>query len=336
MEQSKTAPTDAQQWIDPTIPVSPENQMTVADTLGLPQNLRVGRGEGDAEYFDRGWKAIASKEVTDKNGRVVTAVTIEKTIRKDDGSDEIIQKVRSRETLLGWQTEERSPQNMQRVGHAAAIELVALNPITTQSEYLENESRLNQRQQLVFAPFEKAAPTEVNETDYDKLFTNDYDATNNSVESAATRTPNKLGSREPSAEYEEVSAGVLNNVADITIKKIIAHHSPAAKSSLDLVKTVQNNAALRYDLATYFLGKIERLVDEMPDRIKANKQKKTDFAGYGDQAMTSREYATLLAISMLDGSFKPDAGATDDRIVTNEQGKVIRGQHRDAAYTLLS
>ncbi|MBC7746562.1 hypothetical protein H7Y40_01115 [Pedobacter sp.] len=50
--------------------------------------------------------------------------------------------------------------------------------------------------------------------------------------------------------------------------------------------------------------------------------------------MTSREYASLLALSMLDGTFKA-ARAAHDPIFIGKSGVVELGQHRYAAHLLL-
>ena len=55
--------------------------------------------------------------------------------------------------------------------------------------------------------------------------------------------------------------------------------------------------------------------------------------GYPDK-MTSPEYAAVLALSMIDGSFDPDL---EDRMEsgTRKDGTPIYGQHREAVWTIL-
>ena len=72
----------------------------------------------------------------------------------------------------------------------------------------------------------------------------------------------------------------------------------------------------------------------LPDRLIRNQQKRPGYRGYDAVPdLSGREYATLLALSMLDGTFKPSR--TGDAIEVSKYGDVLQGQHRYAALKLL-
>src|SRR3989344_3850521 len=119
---------------------------------------------------------------------------------------------------------------------------------------------------------------------------------------------------------------------DPKIKGIIDHYAPNAKTAEQKVLAVQQSPQLRQKLAGYFLDKAETIKDRLPDRVADNKAYKLLGTGYKD--MRPREYASLLSISKLDGTFKEDQ-AIYDPISSSKRGKVVAGQHRAASEELL-
>ena len=100
---------------------------------------------------------------------------------------------------------------------------------------------------------------------------------------------------------------------------------------------MRNNKDLRIEVGVYLLAKIDRLFHQMPERIQDDTEKKPSTEGYNHiPVMTSREYATLLAISMLDGTFDDKRVGGDTIEYREGTDKVILGQHRAAAQKLIS
>src|SRR5206468_3574571 len=81
---------------------------------------------------------------------------------------------------------------------------------------------------------------------------------------------------------------------------------------------------------SYFESELERRRSEMPHRIAENGSKSVK-GGYVED-LSSREYASHLALSKLDGSFQPDKG---DPIEVYNDGRINGGMHRAAADKLL-
>jgi hypothetical protein len=130
----------------------------------------------------------------------------------------------------------------------------------------------------------------------------------------------------------------LAGTKDAVIHEIIENYresSVTPKSDLDLVDSIRADADLRYELGDYLYNeKLYRRLHMMPNRVKANSEKNIKNRGYdGRKRFTSQEYAVLLALSMLDGTFQ-DPGT--DRIELAANGQVKSGQHRAAAEELLS
>jgi hypothetical protein len=74
---------------------------------------------------------------------------------------------------------------------------------------------------------------------------------------------------------------------------------------------------------------------QMPSRIARDSQKNPNHPGYsGVGHLSSREYACMLAMSMLDGTFDISS-ARGDEITASSRNRDGVGQHRTAAKTLL-
>lgn len=106
--------------------------------------------------------------------------------------------------------------------------------------------------------------------------------------------------------------------------------------TVGLVDYIRENAAVRMKLGKLFLTRVDRLAvaGQVGDRIINNDEKSPPYPGY-KQKMSARQYAALLAVSMLDGTFDNRKEKPGEDIQMDAAGKVIRAQHRDAAYKVL-
>ncbi len=105
------------------------------------------------------------------------------------------------------------------------------------------------------------------------------------------------------------------------------------------VDMVREDPSLRYEIGAYFTKKLDTLLNEnvhaFGRRLYLNSDKSPDSRRFLPvQNMKSREYAALLALSMIDGSFNKGRITSTDEIAKNSRGEMI-GQHRHAAQTLL-
>lgn len=102
-----------------------------------------------------------------------------------------------------------------------------------------------------------------------------------------------------------------------------------------MVDLIRTDKTIRLRLAEYLSKKLDAVpLLRLPERVATNSSgnlKNPNSPGY--EKMTSREYATLLALAMIDGTFK-NASAQYDKITTKD-GYVTTGQHRAAAQLIL-
>lgn len=149
------------------------------------------------------------------------------------------------------------------------------------------------------------------------------------------RFGNSLDTRlEITPESEEAAAWAFRFTGDQKIKEMIRDYAGDKWREEEMPSVVRGNDDLRTELGLYLLSKFDDFETElhMPERVANNSTKNTSHRGY-ERDLTSREYAALLAVSMLDGTFDPGR-ATHDPIEL-EDGQAIRGQHRYAAALLL-
>lgn len=113
----------------------------------------------------------------------------------------------------------------------------------------------------------------------------------------------------------------LKGLAGTNIKSIIDEYAPYdVETGFDgfkkTINEIRKNHLLRCRLLEFFGRKLEVMRHGYPDK------------------MTSPEYAAVLALSMIDGSFDPDL---EDRMEsgTRKDGTPIYGQHREAVWTIL-
>lgn len=219
-------------------------------------------------------------------------------------------------------------------------------PVPPQAEAfdLPNPEALNARAEVIFSPYAPdalggGAKSPEGEQNYDFLFS-DEDLTQKKVEDAAVRSPEGRGVVTPSSM--EYSAAILKRFdsepqLDAKIKQIIGKHNGSNElGSKNTITAIRENKPLRVELGSYFLSKLEAMHDALPDRVKKNGQKSSDTPGYRDiPGLRSREYASLLALAQLDGTFDPDKVQEGDTTRIDENGNVIDGQHRAATDMLL-
>jgi hypothetical protein len=108
------------------------------------------------------------------------------------------------------------------------------------------------------------------------------------------------------------------------------------------INEIRRNRQLRCRLLEFFEKKLEAIRRLSPyslsERVYYNdlgNLKHPNHPGYPDK-MTSSEYAVVLALSMIDGSFDPDSDSKD-QVKSGEykDGTPMCGQHREAARKIL-
>lgn len=103
----------------------------------------------------------------------------------------------------------------------------------------------------------------------------------------------------------------------------------------DLPRMLRENPDMRTEVGAYLLEKIA-VMHNLPDRVASNLQgdaKSPNHGGY-DRNYAGQVYAVILALAMLDGTFKW-AENDSDSVEKNEYGDVTLGKHRYAAYMVL-
>jgi hypothetical protein len=124
--------------------------------------------------------------------------------------------------------------------------------------------------------------------------------------------------------------------SDENIRMILGSGDSLASSETDVASMLRLDQELRVELGSYLLAKLAAL-PELPERVSRNDPKNTknpNFPGYTDLSLSSHEYVAVLALSMLDATFKADYSSFDT-IDINQAGEVTTGQHRYAAHQLL-
>ena len=113
------------------------------------------------------------------------------------------------------------------------------------------------------------------------------------------------------------------------------HHEQGSEL-IDLVEAIRTDAGVRQVLGAHFLDLVKRLPPELsPRRVRSDGEKAGHYTGTRGK-MNSTEYAALLALRMLDGSYD-DEGDTSgaDAIERDARGVATIGQHRQAAMQVL-
>lgn len=124
--------------------------------------------------------------------------------------------------------------------------------------------------------------------------------------------------------------------ADPELRRILIDGTPGVKTQPELAHALRTNQQLRTAVGEHILQRIDGMLNVMPNRIFRNTEKTSAHKGYtAELKLTSREYAALLALSMLDGTFKESqtSKATDTYDPQTDKGN---GQHRYAARMALT
>lgn len=128
----------------------------------------------------------------------------------------------------------------------------------------------------------------------------------------------------------EADAAYAYRFVDGDIKDMIApFKNDAFWKEEHMPELLRTNDELRIALGTHLIEKFSSIYD-LPERVAANSPdqlKSPGHPGYPDK-MLSRDYAALLALSMLDGTFKkrPDSGDTSQHRTAAQKALGIYGQ----------
>ena len=139
--------------------------------------------------------------------------------------------------------------------------------------------------------------------------------------------------REVTAQSAADAATAYRYLDDVDVKDMIKRYANGAWKEEDMAEVVRANDELRNELGLYLLEKMDSMT-HLPARMYATMTKGPDTVGYGTN-LNSREYATLLALSMLDGTFKADLASQKRDMIEMRHGEVRQGQHRYTALKLL-
>lgn len=216
-------------------------------------------------------------------------------------------------------------QEMQNEGFTRAA-------IENGSIHVEVSEKDTTRAQRIFSP-PVAKKSDSQQRSYDSLFDSEA-GTRFSVEDAAVRSGEGRSVTEQSvAEAKSMLQQAL--LADKDLKGII--ESTTGKSAADetIVDELRTNPDLRVAVGQHFIERIKDLYQIMPERVRRNSQKNPGSKGYEDMpsVLSSREYAALMALSMIDGTFNAARADTETYDFTTDSGV---GQHRYAARQVLT
>ena len=181
----------------------------------------------------------------------------------------------------------------------------------------------------------------VRENYFDHLYDPNYEPPND-VEAAAVRNPKGVPISENSLNAAEE---VINSLATNLFLMQIINPEGALDSEVDskeIMNNIRSSYLTRCRLFEYLTFSLDTLARVNPgalaDRVRSNSEgnlKTPNYLGgdYYKDRMRSREYAVVLAIAMMDGSFNVDK---QSKIITHyRDGKGRCGMHRDSARVLL-
>lgn len=123
-------------------------------------------------------------------------------------------------------------------------------------------------------------------------------------------------------------------LSDREVKAIVEKYAtPERWRTEDMHELIRENNELRVELGEYILQKLESSSIALPDRVLRNGQKNINYTGYDYPNVSSHEAVALIALSMLDGTFKRTPH--DPVEIDESTGSVVRGQHRWTAANIL-
>jgi hypothetical protein len=111
---------------------------------------------------------------------------------------------------------------------------------------------------------------------------------------------------------------------------ILARYQAEGEDLRALMVHLRDDHTLRYELGWYLYDqKLPTLAGSLPPRVAQDDYKTTDaYRGYPQEMLRSQDYAVLLGLAMLDGTF-------DDVPADNTDRYKEPGQHRTAAKMLI-
>lgn len=336
-------------------------------TLPRLKVMRSPRGENSARWLDDGWFPGNILYVCDVNseegiGDNVLLVQTHKLFRKTNGEYTTATKnillseiQRLNDNFNVEQLYRKTPEEMVTEGIKSVESILSQrksisdwNSLSTAETGLDESdspelNRFDERVLKRIKPLEtdvdgmlfKDEP--VRENYFDHLYDKNYVPSNN-VEDAAVRNPKGVPVSENSFNAAKEVIGSL--ATNPFLMQII---NP--EGTLDprvIMNNIRSSYLTRCRLFEYLTSRLNDLAVDNPralaDRVRSNSEgnlKTPNHLGddYYKDRMRSREYAVVLAIAMMDGSFNVDR---QDEVVTHyRDGKGRCGMHRDSARALL-
>lgn len=340
-------------------------------TLPRLKVMRSPRGENGARWLDDGWFPGNILYICDVNseegiGDNVLLVQTHKFFRKTNGEyttatkNILLSKIqRLNDNFNVEQLYRKTPEEMVAEGIKSVESILSQrksisdwNSLSTAETGLgESDSpelnRFDERVLKRMKPLEtdvdgmpfKDEP--VRENYFDHLYDPNYEPPND-VEAAAVRNPKGVPISENSLNAAEE---VINSLATNPFLMQIINPEGALDSEVDskeIMNNIRSSYLTRCRLFEYLTSRLNDLAVDNPralaDRVRSNSEgnlKTPNHLGddYYKDRMRSREYAVVLAIAMIDGSFDVDR---QDKMVTHYRGGRERsGMHRDSARALL-
>ena len=340
-------------------------------TLPRLKVMRSPRGENGARWLDDGWFPGNILYICDVNseegiGDNVLLVQTHKFFRKTNGEyttatkNILLSKIqRLNDNFNVEQLYRKTPEEMVAEGIKSVESILSQrksisdwNSLSTAETGLDESdspelNRFDERVLKRIKPLEtdvdgmpfKDEP--VRENYFDHLYDPNYEPPND-VEAAAVRNPKGVPISENSLNAAEE---VINSLATNPFLMQIINPEGALDSEVDskeIMNNIRSSYLTRCRLFEYLTSRLNDLAVDNPralaDRVRSNSEgnlKTPNHLGddYYKDRMRSREYAVVLAIAMIDGSFDVDR---QDKMVTHYRGGRERsGMHRDSARVLL-
>lgn len=340
-------------------------------TLPRLKVMRSPRGENSARWLDDGWFPGNILYICDVNseegiGDNVLLVQTHKFFRKTNGEYTTATKnillseiQRLNDNFNVEQLYRKTPEEMVAEGIKSVESILSQrksisdwNSLSTAETGLDESdspelNRFDERVLKRMKPLEtdidgmpfKDEPVRENYFDY--LYDPNYEPPND-VEAAAVRNPKGVPISENSLNAAEE---VINSLATNPFLMQIINPEGALDSEVDskeIMNNIRSSYLTRCRLFEYLTSRLNNLAVDNPralaDRVRSNSEgnlKTPNHLGgdYYKDRMRSREYAVVLAIAMIDGSFDVDR---QDKIITHyRDGKGRCGMHRDSARVLL-
>lgn len=324
--------------------LQPIDDQVVAEFMALDEQLAItgapvtiDRGNGPEQY--KMFETVHMRETQpDGQQHVVPKVVLE----QEDGSRLTV----DAKDYLIWsgfdpKTIEAAKQKQEAekkafLGGAIVDQAVESAPAPTAEEL-----RVARIEKLFKTPFKTGAETEVKSSDFDHMFMDDAEyAVWKAKQEQELQSPTRKFELKPPSEADLASAreklGFLV-IYDEGAKAIFNKYGERVPS-VERVTMLQTNQELRNELGAHFLDKMNdpEFLRSMPPQVRMNSQKSSNQPQYSEiGSTTSREYVCLLAMSMLDGSFRINE-LTDATTEYNRRTDSGGGQHRYAAQKLIS